>query len=443
MRVSSRYLESRKRVLFVGEQLALFAAFVGASLLAGRLLGQLVGWQHLVAEAAVVTAALQIGLYLADLYDFGVAWRDAPRAERLLKSLGATTIVCGVGTLLLPADPTPRAAAVAGLGGACTVALLLRALLPDLGRRVSLRARVLVLGRGSKAAARLLDEIARDGHSEVAGALPVNASALLARARALEADTLAVAVDDRRGLDIRELLACRLAGLEVISAITFAERALQKIPVELARPSDLVFSDGFERSPFLLFTQRALALAAAGLLFLLAAPILLVAALLIKLDSPGPVFYTQERVGMNGRVFKMFKFRTMRSDAEHRGVRWAEKDDPRVTRIGRYLRRFRVDELPQLLNVLRGEMSVVGPRPERPEFVARLRTQIPYYDLRALVRPGITGWAQIRYPYAASLEEAREKLQYDLYYVKHLSLLFDLKILFHTAKVVVFGRGAR
>jgi lipopolysaccharide/colanic/teichoic acid biosynthesis glycosyltransferase len=171
--------------------------------------------------------------------------------------------------------------------------------------------------------------------------------------------------------------------------------------------------------------------------------VLLIVAALIKLDSRGPVFYSQERVGLNGRNFKMLKFRTMRNDAEAAGVKWAQKDDPRVTRLGKYLRRFRVDELPQLINVLRGEMGVVGPRPERPEFVARLRTQIPYYDLRTLVPPGITGWAQIRYPYAASLEEAREKLQYDLYYIKHLSLFLDIVILFHTAKVVLFGRGAR
>jgi lipopolysaccharide/colanic/teichoic acid biosynthesis glycosyltransferase len=148
-------------------------------------------------------------------------------------------------------------------------------------------------------------------------------------------------------------------------------------------------------------------------------------------------------VGMGGRTFRMMKFRTMRTDAESGGVKWAQKNDPRVTRIGKYLRRFRIDELPQILNVLKGEMGIVGPRPERPEFVAKLKVQIPYYDLRTLVPPGLTGWAQIRYPYAASLEEAREKLHYDLWYVKHLSVLLDVSILFHTAKVVLFGRGAR
>ena len=443
MRVGSRYLESRKLALFLSEELALFGSFVAAALMMGRALGQPTDWLRILTEAAVVTAALQIGLYLADLYDFGVAWRDAPRAERLLKCLGATTIVCGIGTLLLPGSSAVRTAAVAGLGGACTAALALRALLPDVGRRVSLRARVLVVGRGSQAAGHLYDEIDRDGHSEVAGTVAAESGALVARARAVGADAVVVAVDDRRGLNLRELLACRLAGLEVIDATTFAERALKKIPIELARPGDLVFSDGFNRSRPLIWGRRLVSLLAAGALFILAAPILLLAALLIKIDSRGPLFYRQERVGMNGRVFQMLKFRTMRTDAESSGVKWAQKDDPRVTRVGRYLRRFRVDELPQLINVLRGQMGVVGPRPERPEFVARLRTQIPYYDLRTLVPPGITGWAQIRYPYAASLEEARQKLQYDLYYIKHLSVLLDLVILFHTAKVVLFGRGAR
>jgi sugar transferase (PEP-CTERM system associated) len=443
MRLGHRYLESRKLAFFVGEQTALFASFVVATLMVGRALGQQADWFRVLGEAAVVTTALQIGLYLADLYDFGVAWRDAPRAERLLKTLGATTIVCGIGTLLLPGTSGIRAAAVAGLGGACTVALALRAILPDVGRRVSLRARVLVVGRGSRAAAILYDEIDRDGHSEVAGTVSVESGGLVARARAVGADAIVVAVDDRRGLNVRELLACRLAGLEVIDATVFAERALKKIPIQLARPSDLVFSDGFDRGRLLIWGRRGISLMAAGLLFLVASPILLIVAALIKLDSRGPVFYTQERVGIGGRNFKMLKFRTMRNDAESTGVKWAQKDDPRVTRLGKYLRRFRVDELPQLINVLRGEMGVVGPRPERPEFVARLRTQIPYYDLRTLVPPGITGWAQIRYPYAASLEEAREKLQYDLYYIKHLSLFLDLVILFHTAKVVLFGRGAR
>jgi exopolysaccharide biosynthesis polyprenyl glycosylphosphotransferase len=234
-----------------------------------------------------------------------------------------------------------------------------------------------------------------------------------------------------------------LAGLEVVDATQFAEQVLKKIPVALARPSDLVFSEGFARPQWLLTMRRMVSLFAGTVLFMVAAPLLLLVAICIKLDSTGPVLYSQERVGAGGRNFRMLKFRTMHTDAETEGARWASSNDPRVTRVGRFLRRFRVDELPQLFNVLVGDMAVVGPRPERPQFVAQLRTQIPYYDLRTLVEPGITGWAQIRYPYAASLKEACAKLEYDLYYVKHLSIWLDLTILFHTGKVVLFGRGAR
>ena len=437
------YVESRKLGFFVGEQLLLFAAFLVTALAVARGLGVDADWFRILVEAACATAALQVGLYLADLYDFKVAYQDAPRAARLLKAIGATTIVCGVGTLLIPGPSPAKAIAVAGLGGACTVALAVRAALPEVGRMTALRARVYLLGLGSRAAMALQSEIARDGHTEIVGCATVDTSGLAARARARGANVVVVAVDDRRGLNVRELLACRLAGLEVIDAPAFAERALKKIPVDMVKPGDLVFSDGFARPPLLLAMRRLLSLLASLFLFTLAAPVLAIVATLIKLDSPGPVFYSQERVGMGGRTFRMLKFRTMRNDAERGAAQWAQKNDPRVTRIGKWLRRFRIDELPQILNVVRGEMGIVGPRPERPEFVATLRRQIPYYDLRTLVPPGITGWAQIRYPYAASLEEAREKLQYDLWYVKHLSVLLDLSILFHTAKVVLFGRGAR
>jgi exopolysaccharide biosynthesis polyprenyl glycosylphosphotransferase len=437
------YVESRKLGFFVAEQILLFGAFVVTALVVARGLGVQADVLRVLVEAACATAALQGGLYLADLYDFKVAYTDAPRAARLLKAIGATTIVCGVGTLMLPGPSPARAVAVAGLGGACTVALALRAALPEVGRMAALRARVFLIGHGSRSSLKLQAEIARDGHTEIVGAAASETAGLAARARARGANVIVVAVDDRRGLNVRELLACRLAGLEVIDGPTFAERALKKIPVDLVKPGDLVFSDGFERPAWLLVGRRLVSLLASLVLFTIAAPVLAIVAALIKLDSKGPVFYSQERVGMGGRNFKMLKFRTMKTDAEEGGVKWAQKNDPRVTGIGKWLRRFRVDELPQILNVLRGEMGIVGPRPERPEFVAKLRRQIPYYDLRTLVPPGITGWAQIRYPYAASLEEAREKLQYDLWYVKHLSVRLDLSILFHTAKVVLFGRGAR
>ncbi|MGZ3408438.1 MAG: exopolysaccharide biosynthesis polyprenyl glycosylphosphotransferase, partial [Polyangia bacterium] len=411
------YVESRKLGFFVGEQLLLFGAFVVTALAVARGLGVNADLFRVLVEAACATAALQVGLYLADLYDFKVAYTDAPKAARLLKAIGATTIVCGIGTLMMPGPSAARAIAIAGLGGACTVALALRAALPEVGRMAALRARVFLIGQGSQSAMTLQHEIARDGHTEIVGWGTIETAGLAARARARGANVIVVAVDDRRGLNVRELLACRLAGLEVIDGPTFAERALKKIPVDLVKPGDLVFYDGFERPLWLLAGRRLVSLLASLVLFTLAAPVLAIVSILIKLDSKGPVFYSQERVGMGGRSFKMLKFRTMKTDAEAAGVKWAQKNDPRVTGIGKWLRRFRIDELPQILNVVKGEMGIVGPRPERPEFVAKLRRQIPYYDLRTLVPPGITGWAQIRYPYAASLEEAREKLQYDLWYV--------------------------
>jgi sugar transferase (PEP-CTERM system associated) len=441
MRAGS-YVEARKLAFFIGEQMVLFGSFVAAALVVARLSGATPNRIVIYTEAAAATAVLQLGLYLADLYDFAVAWKDARRPARLLKTLGAVTIVCGLALLAVPGSTSGKAIAVSGLGAACTVALGLRSILPELARTLSLRRRIFLVGQGN-AASLLLNEMHRDGHTEIAGYATLDTLGLAARAKEADAQTLVVATDDRRGLNIRELLSCRLAGLEVIDAITFAERALMKIPVALARPADLVFSDGFARPWSLLLARRAVSLLTSLVLFFLALPILAVAALLIKIDSKGPLFYKQIRVGANGKPFEMLKFRTMRTDAEKGMAVWAQKNDPRVTRIGRWLRRFRVDELPQIINVIRGEMGVVGPRPERPEFVSKLRTMIPYYDLRALVPPGITGWAQIRYPYASSIEEQREKLQYDLFYVKHLSVLLDLKILFHTAKVVLFGRGAR
>jgi sugar transferase (PEP-CTERM system associated) len=443
MRVGEHYVEGRKLGLLLAEQLAMFGAFVVTALAAIKLFGRPLPHQALYVEAAAATVMLSIGLYLADLYDFKVAWQDARHQGRLLKALGAATIACGAVMLLSPGTPVSRLAGVAGLGGACTVALALRAILPEVGVRVALRARVFLVGQGRTPAA-LMHEVHKDGHSEVAGYATLDTIGLAARARLADAQTVVVATDDRRGLNVRELLACRLAGLEVLQAITFCERVLKKIPIELVKPSDLVFSDGFQRPRLLIWARRLVSLATSVALFIVALPILLIAAIAIKLDSPGPILYSQERVGAHGRTFRMHKFRTMRTDAEAGGgAIWAQQNDPRVTRVGRWLRRFRVDELPQIFNVIRGEMNVVGPRPERPEFVAGLRRQIPYYDLRALVPPGITGWAQIRYPYAASLEEAREKLQYDLFYVKHLSVALDLIILFHTAKTVIFGKGAR
>ena len=242
----------------------------------------------------------------------------------------------------------------------------------------------------------------------------------------------------------------RLLSMKLEGGVSFAHLAsvyedyTGKIAVENLRPSWLIFSEGFKRTQLFLAMKRALDSACAAVGLILAAPVMLLVALAIRLTSPGRVLYHQARVGQNGRVFTVHKFRSMREDAEAQtGAVWAAAGDSRVTPVGAFLRRTRLDEIPQLWNVLKGDMSLVGPRPERPEFVAALTEQIPFYGLRHAVRPGVTGWAQVRYTYGASVEDALEKLQYDLFYIKHATIAFDLFVLFSTIKTVLLRRGAQ
>jgi sugar transferase (PEP-CTERM system associated) len=256
---------------------------------------------------------------------------------------------------------------------------------------------------------------------------------------------IVVALQDRRSsLPVRELLDLRLKGFQVEDGGSLLERISGKIEVDQLHPSWLIFSDGFRLQPKVLVTQRLVAIVVSSLLLLVMLPFIPLIALLVKLTSPGSAFYSQKRVGKNGVVFNCYKFRTMRADAEaDSGPTWASDSDPRVTSIGHFLRAVRLDEIPQLWNVLRGDMNFVGPRPERPEFETSLANEIPYYHLRRVIRPGITGWAQINCGYGASVEQSKEKMRYDLYYIKNMSLTLDLLITFQTIKTVIFGRGAR
>jgi sugar transferase (PEP-CTERM system associated) len=258
---------------------------------------------------------------------------------------------------------------------------------------------------------------------------------------------IVVAMEDRRrGFPILGLLECRLAGMEVTELLTFLERETGRVRIDVMNPSWMIFGEGFRRDPLRLFSSRALDLVASGLLVALSLPVMLFTMLAIKLEDGwrAPIFYGQARVGLGGQTFTVLKFRSMRTDAERDGqAQWAQKSDPRVTRVGNVIRKLRIDELPQIFNVLTGQMSFVGPRPERPQFVAELAQKIPYYVQRHCVKPGITGWAQLCYPYGSSEQDALEKLQYDLYYIKNNTLLFDLAILVQTAEVVFMGKGAR
>lgn len=268
---------------------------------------------------------------------------------------------------------------------------------------------------------------------------------LLAAAENRKVNKIVISLSERRGVfPVREILRCKLKGIEIVDAVTFYEDVTGKLMVENINPSWFIFSGGFKLTQFMRGMKRVLdvILSLTGIiLFLPFAPII---AVMIKLDSPGPVLFKQLRVGVGEKTFHLYKFRTMRQDAEkNSGAVWATEDDPRITRVGRFLRKSRLDEVPQLFNVLRGDMSFVGPRPERPEFVNKLNERVPYYATRHTVKPGVTGWAQVKYPYGASEEDALEKLRYDLFYIKNYSLLLDLVIILETVKVVLFGRGGR
>lgn len=259
-----------------------------------------------------------------------------------------------------------------------------------------------------------------------------------------EIETIAVCVEDRRGtLPLDSLLDVKSMGLEVVDGHRLYETECGRLSIDELKPSFLIFSSGFRRKPIIMFLKRIGDLFGALLGLIALAPLFGLIALVVKFDSAGPVFYRQTRVGHHGYPYVLLKFRSMRNDAEAEGIQWASLGDVRVTKTGAWLRKLRLDELPQLINVLKGDMSLVGPRPERPHFVQELRKSIPYYDLRHTVRPGISGWAQICFQYAGSLEDSHVKLQYDLYYVKNLSLYLDLRILVRTIGVMFRGEGAR
>lgn len=323
----------------------------------------------------------------------------------------------------------------------------------------AMRRRVLVIGVGKRAARIEARLRTRHDRLDIIGYLrfhneeaQVNAqrvveggASLLETARRLGAEEVVVAVDDRRGVPVQPLLDCRVNGLTVTDYLSFWERETGQVMLEALEPSWLIYSDGFRLGSFLNASGKRVLDILVGAIFLVAMlPLMLLTALAIRLDSPGPVFYTQERVGWRGRTFTLYKFRSMRVDAERDGVpQWAAEGDPRVTRLGRLLRKTRLDEFPQVWNVLKGDMSFIGPRPERPFFVEEIGRQVPYYHERARVRPGITGWAQINYPYGASIDDAREKLAYDLYYIKNYSLMLDILVLLGTVQVVLWSQGGR
>jgi sugar transferase (PEP-CTERM system associated) len=413
----------------------------------------------------LLTLVIQLAFYLFDLYDLPAASSYRGVLANLAKALGAATVLLSLLFYALPVLELGRGVFLLNLALAfVAVAAWRRAVAWGAGHpQLGVRERVLILGSGSQAIEVARATLERRGAGFHVVGFVSSEPALVGKSlinpsvigltqeigsivERHEVDRIVVAVEDRRGkFPTEELLNLSLSGrVAVEESAGFYERLTGKIASEMLRPSWLIFSRGSRFSSVARHARRVLnaGLAAAGLVVSL--PVMLLVAIAVKLDSRGPVFYTQVRVGKNGRNFKIIKFRSMRADAETAsGPVWAEQSDPRVTRVGRVIRKLRLDELPQFINVLRGDMNFVGPRPERPVFVERLSEIIPYYSQRHLVKPGLTGWAQIKYPYGSSVEDAIEKLRFDLYYIKNQSLLLDAGIIFETVKTVLFGRGSR
>jgi len=439
-----------------------FAALLAAAVTLGMFPG---GLTDVVSDARELAIALGFAVVMALFQSFLGIYRHRLALMPLTLRVSAVVVFAGYGTYLalkqLELHPHPGPLVGTAVAYFLVAFLLLRGTAMA-WRGVTGVPRVLIVGTGGEAQGVLSDLRADDRHMrDVVGFFPtalddetlVDGAPIFDRARPLTdivstygIDEIVVAVREQRGgvMPMDQLLACRTRGIKILDLAAFYERSHAQVPVDSLKASWLVYGEGFVQGPARRFAKRAFDMVSSACLLVIAAPVMLLAALAIKLDSRGPVFYRQERVGLGGRTFLCVKFRSMGTDAESDGVaRWASKNDSRVTRVGAFLRKTRIDELPQLLSVLKGEMSIVGPRPERPEFVARLKSQIPFYDLRHGVKPGVTGWAQVRYTYGASVEDARRKHQFDLYYLKNNTLLLDLQILIETVTVVLFREGAQ
>jgi sugar transferase (PEP-CTERM system associated) len=413
---------------------------------------------HVAKRALLVAGVLQAAFYYAGFYELGAT--RAPRAvySRVLRGLVLGSIVLFLAFYLVPPLEVGRGIFLVALALTALALPAWRVLYNSVSEGASFLRRTIILGNGELArelarmvqsrpdlGLELVGMLARDrAHVDPQAGVIGTYRDLFDIATQKNVRVVLVAYPDRRGtLPVEQLLEMKFRGVEVEEGVNFYERETGKIFVRELKPSQLIFSEGFTARPTTRRLKRLLDVVCATVGLLIAAPIMLLTAIAIKVESPGPVLYKQVRAGELGRLFTIFKFRSMRVDAEKQGAQFAKVNDPRVTRVGAFIRKTRVDELPQLWNVLRGEMSMVGPRPERPVFIEQLEQQVPYFKQRLYVKPGVTGHAQVRCRYGASTEDMLEKLEYDLYYIKSYSVLFDLSIMFDTVKVVLLRVGAR
>ncbi len=412
---------------------------------------------------ALVYSLVMLGVMTAfGLYGSALHKNDREYQVRFLASYPAGALAMVIIFYVIPASFLGRGIMALSFLFSLVLTVLARAVFFRLVGGETLKRRVLVLGSGSRAAEveALLGSLGSRAGFHLVGfvlcgdeqpgrdksKLLGDCNALRSLVRQHRIDEIVVGVRDRRNghFPMSKLLECKLEGTSIVDLPTFFERETGYVQLNSLSASWMVFSEGFSKTGFQRLLKRAFDISVSGAMLVATLPIMLIGALAIWLETGRPILYRQKRVGESGQVFEIFKFRSMRVDAEKDGVaRWAKKNDDRITRVGKFVRLTRVDELPQLINVMRGDMSFVGPRPERPPFVHELSRKVPFYASRHSVKPGITGWAQVRYPYGASVDDAVQKLQFDLYYVKNNSLFLDLVILLQTAQVVLFGKGAR
>ncbi len=464
IRLFRQYISPRKTIFIIGEGILIFLAVSLASFfILGRETGVVSMLRIIWPKVLLVSLITQLSLYFNDLYETKTSDSNIDLASRLIQSIGITSITLAIIYFLWPDMIIGRWIFFVSLIFLLLFLVSWRLLYSVVIKKKLFAEKAIILGSDTLARnivyeiegrkdlsyniASVITQNNKQDIQQQFNAIPVHHgfNNLCDLVDAENAKSVIVALDEKRGIfPDGELLRCKVSGINVIDGESFYERITGKLLIEKIKPSWLIFSDGFVKSKISRATNRLAGLLLSALMLLLFSPLMLLVAVAIKLNSRGPVFFAQERVGENGKAYWLYKFRSMVADAEKgSGPVWASEDDPRITRVGKLIRKLRIDELPQLWNVFKGDMSFVGPRPERPFFAEKLKKTIPYYNERFSVKPGVTGWAQIKYAYGASEQDALEKLKYDLYYIKNMSLVMDLTVIFHTAKIVLLSRGSR
>lgn len=463
LRIAGTRIVPKTLLMIVSDGVLIFVGLWVASLIQSNYLR--IGIQltpiEVLSRSILVAAVSLLAMYYSNLYDFLAVPHTSEISVRLLQALGIACLVLGLFYYVNPDLSMGRGLAAVAVPIILVLTLVLRLVVEKAGVLNGGTNRVLILGTGPAGVSLVREIISRtdlnlkvvgflDEKGENIGQSLVNpgiigaASDVEAIAAKHRVDRVVLALGERRGFTPgRQLLQLKFAGINVEDAHSLYEKVTGRIMLQHLSPSWLIFSDGFQKSAASVAGKRTIDVCVSLIALVLTLPIMALCALAILLETGRPVLFRQKRAGLRGHLFEILKFRSMHQNAEDKGPSWAEDRDPRVTRVGKILRKFRLDELPQLFNVLRGEMSLIGPRPEQPHFCAILEEHISLFGLRHSVRPGITGWAQIKYRYGASIEESKAKLEYDLFYIKHMSVLLDMAIFLETAKVILGGRGAK